>query len=424
MFFEIILLTLLLVCSAFFSGAETVLFALTRHERYRFERSGRGSFRLVASLMRQPRRVLLTLMVGNITVNMFIFATSLAFFQRLAGADSVAAPLLGLISPVLVTLFGEILPKGTAIVMRTRLAPRIAPAVRLCQIALMPVTVVLNGLLIEPLTRLLVGGGKPHQDVTVEELRALVEMSEQRRIIDADENAMLNGVIQLHERKVRDVMVPRVDMIAFEVHDDPDELRRLLAERRLSKIPVYDMDVDHVVGLVYARDLFLEREAPLSELVKPVPFVPDVARLTQLLHHFRRTHTQLAVAVDEYGGVVGLVTVEDVAGQIVGELSAEDEGEVPLWERIDDRHYRISGRMNIRAWAEQFAVRQIDERVTTLGGLIVALLGRLPVAGDQVRLGNLLLTVELLQGRRVARVGVELAEKTGVRPTGQQAEVR
>lgn len=409
MIMEVILLAFLLVCSAFFSGAETALFALTRHELHRFQQSRRGSSRLVATVMQRPRQVLLTLMVGNITVNMFIFATSLAFFQRLAGADSIAAPLLGLISPVLVTLFGEILPKGTAIVMRTQLAPKIVPAVRLCQIVLTPVTVVLNSLLIEPLTRLTVGGARPHQEVTVEELRALVEMSEQRRIIDADENAMLSGVIQLHERKVHDVMVPRVDMISFEIHDDPEELRRVMAQQCLSKIPVYDMDVDHVVGLIYARDLFLDRQAKLEELVKPVPFVPDVARLTHLLSHFRETHTQLAVVVDEYGGVVGLVTIEDVAGQIVGELSTEDEGEQPLWEQIDERHYRVSGRVNIRAWAEQFAVRQIDERVTTLGGLIVAHLGRLPAIGDQVRLGNLLLTVESMQGRRVAWVGVELA---------------
>ena len=360
--------------------------------------------------MQRPRKLLLTLMVGNVTVNMLIFATSLAVIEEFVAPGSHFGPILGLVAPLLVTLFGEILPKGTSIVLRTSFSLRAAPLARICQIALTPVTMVLNSLLVEPLTRLLIGGRSPRNEVTVEELAELVEMSQHQRIIDADENAMLGGVIQLNELKVRDIMVPRVDIVAFDLRDDSQNLYRIMRERHLPKIPVYDGDIDHIKGLIYAKDLFLHHDCPPRLLVRKAQFVPDVISLTQLLDHFRRTRSQLAMVVDEFGGITGLVTIQDVAGQIVGELAPDGEGEnEPTWERLDDRHYRISGRVSVRDWAEQFDIRRFDDRVSTLAGLIVAGLGRLPVVGDQLRLGNVLMTVELLRGRRVEWIRLELA---------------
>ena len=408
---QLLLLSLLLVCSAFFSGSETALFALTRYEVSRFRRDPRASRRLVAELMRHPRKLLLTLMIANVTINMCIFAASLALFQSLAGEDSILAPVLGLISPILVTLFGDIMPKGTAIVLRTRVAARVAPAVRFFQVLLTPVSFLLNTLLVEPMTRLLVGGKQPDEYVTVDEFRELIEMSSRHRIIDADENAMLDQVVQLSEVKVRDVMVPRVDIIAFEVHDDPDELRRILRERRFTKLPVYEEDVDHITGVVYAKDLFLNPGREVTEMVRPVQFVPELITLTQLLSEFRRAGTQLAVVVDEFGGVVGLAAVEDVAERIVGDLTlAGDDAEPPPWERLDKRRYRVSGSMSVRDWSQQFKVRDLREEVTTLAGLMLARLGQIPAVGDRVRLGNLTLTVESLRGRRIEWILVELTD--------------
>jgi len=412
MLFWFILLAMLLVASAFFSGAETTLFALSRHELHRFSADSRASRRLVASMMQQPRPLLLTLMVGNVTINMLIFATSLTLFEKLTGSDSLLGPLLGLSSPIVVTLFGEILPKGSAIDLRTYLSPKLAPIVRGCQILLSPVTTSLNFLLVEPMTRLLAGGKKPPPDVTAEELQELIEMSHVRHIIDADENAMLSGVIRLNELKVRNILVPRVDMIAFAIDDGPQTLRRLLREHRLPKIPVFEEDIDHTLGLIYAKDLFLYPEYSLRQLIKPVSFVPELITLTQLINYFRETQSQLAMVVEEHGGVMGLVTIEDVAEQIVGALELPgDDADQMAWERLSDRHYRISGRVNIHEWAEHFNIHQLDERVTTLAGLMMASLGRVPEVGDQMRLGNLLLTVETLRGRRIEWIHLELTEQ-------------
>jgi CBS domain containing-hemolysin-like protein len=411
MAFLIFLLFILLVCSAFFSGTETAFFALSRYEVEQLRKDPRSSHRLVAELLRRPRKLLLGLMIGNVTINTFIFALSLALFQELPGQYAVLAPILGLISPIMVTLFGEILPKGTAIVLREKFAPMAAPLVRIFQIIVAPISFVLNHLLVEPTTRLAVGGKRPPERVSAEELRELLEMSASHRIINADENAMLSGVVRLGELHVRDVMVHRVDIIAFDLNDDPDKLRRIMRERKMPKLPVYDEDIDRIRGIIYAKQLYLNPHQPLRKLVRPVRFVPEQINLNQLLTHFRESGTQLAIVVDEYGGVVGLVTLEDVAEEIVGELTFPgEEEERPSWEMLDENVYRVAGDVSIRDWAEQFDVRSLDERITTLAGLFIERLERLPVIGDQVQLGNLLMTVESLQGRRIEWIRLELLE--------------
>lgn len=410
---ELVLLAVLLGCSALFSGSETALFALTPTELRRFARDPRASRRMVADLLREPRKLLLTLMIGNVTINMFIFAVSLAMFQRLAagGRWEPLAPVLGLISPVVVTLLGEILPKGMSIVMRVRIAVRIAPLIRVIHVVLTPLSLLFNVLLVDPLTRLLAGGPRVARTITTDELHELVQLSQRHRIIDEDENAMLSGVLQLHELKVRDVMIPRVDMTTFDVDDDPGALKRLMREQKFAKLPVYEGAIDRIIGLVYAKDLFLGPDRPLRALVHPVPFVPDMITLTQLLAHFRETRTQLAIVVNEYGALVGLVTVEDVAEQIVGEIEAPDEAAgPPVWEQLDERRYRVSGGAGIRDWVGHLELFPPHDRMTTLAGLVISHLGRMPAVGDEVRLGNLKMKVASLSGRRIEWILLELAD--------------
>jgi putative hemolysin len=416
MFFLFILLIVLLAGTAFFSGAETALFSLSRHDLAQFRRDKRRGHQLVAQLMQRPRKILLTLMIGNVTINMFVFATSIVMLHRVPENIAFLAPVLGIVSPVVLTLVADVVPKGVAILAGKELAAYLAPLIRIIQIGLSPAAQLLDAI-VTPLTRLLVRHSREEEFVTIEELQQLVEMSERRQMIDADENAMLSEALELGRLKVRDVMVHRTDVIAFEVHDDPEELKRLVRENGFSKLPVYDANIDHVVGLVYAKDLFLHRHRGLRELIRPIHFVPEIINLTQLLTHFRKTRTQLAIAVDEYGGMTGVVTVEDVAQQIVGEI-APGEDESPLWERLDARHYRVSGSMSVREWAQQFHVPGLTDDVTTLGGLILSRLGRPAQVGDHIRLRNLMITVNELKGRRIEWVSIELLDGHAVAVPG------
>jgi CBS domain containing-hemolysin-like protein len=180
---------------------------------------------------------------------------------------------------------------------------------------------------------------------------------------------------------------------------------------------VFDGGIDNVIGLVYARDLLLNPHVELARIIRPVRFVPEIVTLTQLITFFRETQTQLAIAVDEAGGVTGLVTIEDVAEQIVGELSVPEQDRTrAMWERLDERRYRVSGQLAIREWADQFGARSLDDRVTTLAGLVLARLGRAPVVGDRIAMGNLVLTVESLHRRRIEWLLLELFNGRTVPP--------
>jgi CBS domain containing-hemolysin-like protein len=229
---------------------------------------------------------------------------------------------------------------------------------------------------------------------------------------------MLQAVVGLSDVSVRSIMIPRVDILAVSVGDDHAAIRSTIAQSRKTKIPIYDRDIDDVRGVLYARDLHLHPDRPLARLVRPIGFVPEQANLIQVIRHFRKTHTQMALVVDEYGGVAGLVSLEDVLEVIVGDLPGGDHSEPPLAETIDQNTYRLSGRLRVREWASLFGITPADKQVDTLGGLVTARLGRFPRVGDSVRTGNLTLTVESMRGRRVHRLLLERDSERSNRPEG------
>ena len=234
-------------------------------------------------------------------------------------------------------------------------------------------------------------------------------MSRRRGLINRTEDLYLREVIDLSKIRVRDIMVPRVEVVMFDVNDPPEELRNLMRRTRLTKIPVYDDAIDSIVGLVYAKILFFEPDKPLRELVTPVQFVPELITGEQLLHHFRQTRSQIAIVVDEFGGMAGLVTLEDLAEEIVGEIHDPEDQEVePEIIQISDTEYEISGRLSVHYWVEMFGISELTERVTTVAGLGTARLGRPAQVGENVTIGNVRLGVIAADGPRIERLRLTL----------------
>ena len=407
-----VLLLLLLVASGLVSGSETALFSLSRHELYQLSRSPHPLRRLAASLMHHPRRVLLTILIANTLVNVLIFAVSYVSFGREGGERSTLWASLGSVgSLVAVIIFGEVVPKGAAMGRARQLAPLAAPLVSGLSYVLTPLRVLLDGMIVEPLTRLLAPARSEPALITTQELHLLVEVSQRRGVIDDDESALLQEVLELGQRKVRDAMVPRVDLKVFDIDGEPADLRRFMQEHRLKKVPVYSGDIDHIVGLIYAKSLFLHEQPDLRRLLRPVRYVPEQTRLDQLLEHFRHTKTQIAIVVDEFGGTAGLVTLEDALESVVGEIEPPERApSVPPVEQIDDRTFLVAGGLSLREWADALGRRLRDPSVATLAGLVLAELGRVPQPGDVVRIGNVQLTVHQMRRRRIERLKVELID--------------
>jgi CBS domain containing-hemolysin-like protein len=238
----------------------------------------------------------------------------------------------------------------------------------------------------------------------------LVDLSEREGVLDVDVSGMIAGVMELSDIPLREVMVPRVQMVAFDVEDPPEELLQLFCSEKCTFIPLYENKVDNVLGVVHVKDLFLKaEEKDLRSLIRPVPFIPETASAEDALKRFRAEHAKMALAVDEYGAVQGLVTIEDVLEEVVGEITDEyDEAESPPVESLGPRKYRLRGELNIREWEELFSMQLPRMPVDTIGGLVTALLDRVPHEGDSAEYGNLKFTVETIRGRRVETVILEL----------------
>lgn len=409
-FWQIIVQGALLVCSAFFSSAETAFFNLSRSQLYRM-RQGRGPSRLAASLMNSPQRLLNTLLLANMVVTTAyasISAIEVLDLER-SGLPAWAAAAVSVVLLVLLILLGEVTPKMLALTLGERLAIAAAGPLAVIQRMLRPLLRLFHVLIIAPVLRLAAPARPPSGDITPRELVSLLDLSAKRGILDHDASTLLQEILALTDLRVRDIMVPRVDMVAFDVDGSPRDLMELFRRTRLRRIPVFEKDIDHVVGLVRARQLFLGPQTPLRQQFVKAPFVPLLANLERVLLQFRVTRTQTAIVVDEYGGTAGMVSLEDVLEEIVGDIPGEHEAAGgQAVQPIGPNEYLLDANLAIHEWAEAFKLKLPSRRISTIGGFVISLLGHIPRVGEQARFRNMTFTVELMRGRRIGKLRLYL----------------
>jgi putative hemolysin len=429
----IVILTLL---EGFFVAAEIALVSI-RHSRVdQLVDEGSRAARRVQGLLDNPGRFLAVSQLG---------LTLLGFFASAYAAVSLADGLAGLlvrvdalrdgahaISLVIVTIvialftivFAELVPKTLALAHTERFALSLARPIEVIARVLGPLISLLTGL-----TRAVAGalGARVSADaqISAEELKLIVERGGEQGVLEAEEEQMINAVIELGERRVHEVMVPRIDIVGLEVSGTFEEaVERIIAEGH-SRLPVWEQSIDQIVGILYAKDLlrFL-REAsadppPIRALLRTPLFVPESITIDDLLRQLQRRKVHLAVVLDEYGGTAGLVTIEDLLEEIVGEIQDEYDVEEPMVVRLDDDRARIDGRASVDELGELWDDLDVDalledrEEYDTLGGLMFHRIGRVPKPGDEIRVGVLTLTVETTDGRRAGKV-IALRERPGI----------
>jgi CBS domain containing-hemolysin-like protein len=401
---ELLGMAVLLVFSAFFSASETALFSLTRRDLRGLEAAHHWAHRLVPRLRAAPQDLLTTVLFGNMLVNVLFFSLATVAAAEAGSPGAAVAVSAGSLAALI--LFGEVIPKGIAVSVPVRFSRLAGLPLFFFQKAIYPIRKVLGGL--HRLSSALARARERAAYVTPEELRLLIEATEERGVIALSERDMMHEIIEFAEIRVREVMVPRVDVVAFEINGSASAFRDLVREHGITKLPVYEGNIDNVVGIAYAREVLLSDSGRLRESVRPVRlFVPETARIEAVLHQFRERKCQFAIVVDEYGGWAGIVTLEDIVEEIVGDISDEFDQDVEPVRRIGPDRYVLSGGVSIRDWSEIFDVDVELAEVETLGGFVVLRLGRLPREGDIVRLSNLTLTVRKVTRRRVAQVLIE-----------------
>jgi CBS domain containing-hemolysin-like protein len=416
----LVALPALLVLSAGCSSSETALFSLTASDRAALRKVAPRAAQAAGRLLARPRALLVTVLLGNIAVNTAYMAVASLLASKLETAAAQAAA--GAVAVGLLIAFGEILPKVLATAHRLTFARVLAPLVLLLDRLVAPVRVLVDRGMVGPAVRLLRPAGAPEsRPLTVEELSALLESAQSQGVFEEEEQELLGEVLDLGRRRVRDVMIPRVDVAWLEEPLTGEQV--LEAARRTGEgvLPVRSRG-EQVTGLLNARRYLAARlqrrvrglagDPPTRDFLEPATFVPERARLDQALAHFRGRGLQTAVCVDERGEVTGLVRLEDMVRQLVA-APREGPGGFEGARRIEDGVWLVPGRLNVRDWEDYFERapgEPVDRRVRTIAGLVLSKLGRVPREGDAVRLGNVEVRVETMRGRRIETVRVRVLD--------------
>lgn len=427
---HLLTMLLLLGASAYFSACETALFNLSR-EQLRRCRAAKSPFRqLAARLMDDPRHLLVTVLFGNMVVNTAFFVMGVELITEIREVHPEVSRVwgfaIGVLTLLVVIVLGEIIPKSVAAALPERIAPLAGLPLTVLGYVARPVRVALGYVFVVPIARLMTGRRHvEHSFVTTDELQAIIEVAAREGAVSVQESDMLADVLDLGQLRVRQVMTPRVEIVGCDRVTPMPIVLTVFRRTRHSKIVVYEDDMDHIAGVVYAKSAFLSPDRPLSELLRPVYYVPETKAVEGLLKDFRARKIQFAVAVDEYGGVAGIVTLEDCLEQIVGDIRSEaDRAAVDPVQRVGEAEYLLAGDLSIRSWADSFDLEVPEDggRYATVAGFVTALLGRLPRPGDAVKWRNLQFIVEEVQRRRVMRVRLKLLEQPAA--AGAQGDPR
>jgi putative hemolysin len=428
---ELLIIIVLVALNGVFVAAEIALVSIRRSRVEQLVEEGRRGAQRVRKLTSDPGRFLAVVQIGVTFIGFLAAAfAGVSLSQPLANAlitAGISADTAGAISLIVVTIFvslftivfGELVPKTLALAHPEGFATTLAAPVDLLGRLLHPLVVLLTRAT-AAIARLLGAEVSTEQQISADELRLIVERGGEQGVLEAEEEQMINAVIELGDRRVHEVMVPRVAIAALPSDATFEQAIDLVVEVGHSRIPVYHDSIDEIVGILYAKDLlpYLKADAgprpPLRKLLRPPVLVPESMTVDDLLHEFQRRKVHVAIVLDEYGGTAGLVTIEDLLEEIVGEIQDEYDVEEPLVVRLSDHEARVDGRADVDELAELFDLDlklEDAEEYDTIGGLVYHRIGGVPAPGDSIDVDGLRLTVETTDGRRVGKVLVTRRDK-------------
>ena len=417
-------LVILVIFAAFLAAAETALVRVSRiRVKYLVEKKVDKAEKL-DRLVRDPDYFLPPLLLMVLVVQLTSASLATYVTTRITGNAGIGVLVGTLVIAVFMFMFGELVPKAVASHESERVALRLTRPVAAMTWLLHPVASVFQ-LTARGILRLFTGESLKNELLVSDEgeIRAMVTAAEAHDIIEMEEKDMIHSVFEFSDTMVREVMVPRPDMVTLPAAATVKDALNLTIEHGFSRIPVYGSNLDEILGVLYAKDLIQylqadELDKPVSQIVREAFIIPETKILSDLLRELRKRKVHIAMVVDEYGTMVGLVTIEDLLEEIVGEIFDEYDLEVSLVEKIDDRHFRVDARMNLE---DLYEILQVDiprpADVDSVGGLVLKVLGHLPIAGETFVYNGISVKVEKLRNNRITKVVLELLdEKTGHDP--------
>jgi putative hemolysin len=423
-------IVLLVVLAALFAASEAALLGLSRLKL--LHKYGESDGQRLERIIGERQLYLTTILIGNTII--LLTADSLATW--LAIQYGVWKPVLTatIVMTVVILVFGELIPKMLVVQDAALWARRLAPFLDFIVRLLRPITWAVSGIT-GGFVRLL--GGDPNAPgpyVTEDDIRALVNVGESHGALEEEEKEMIHSIFELGDTVVREVMTPRTDMVCADVTDPVSKAVELVIREGYSKIPVYQENIDHIVGVVHDRELLIavsrdEESTVLRELMRPVKAIPENKKVDELMREMQAEKVSVAIVVDEYGGTAGLVTMEDLLEEIVGEImdeyDAEEQDGPPEIEQLPGGDVIVDARMNIDDVNEQLGLHLPTEDFESIGGYTFGLFGRVPMPGEHVSInGGLTLLVEKTAGRRLLSVRIKKPNGDGVVTVDGREETR
>ncbi|ADL12162.1 hemolysin family protein [Acetohalobium arabaticum] len=406
---ELVMLGFLFILSGFFSGSETALMSVNRVKIRHLAQEDDSKAKIVDKLLGQPNKLLTTILVGNNLVNVAASSIATALAIEIFGTKGVGIATAGVTLFILV--FGEITPKSFATQNAELASKWVAGYIRIFSYLFFPFIKVLTfvtNFIIKAL------GGQPQKNepfVTEEEIKKFVTVGEKEGVIESDEKEMINSIFDFDDTLVKEIMIPRIDMVCVDIETSIDDLVELIIDLGYSRIPVYNDTVDNIVGILYAKDLltFLNTEEPteLRKIMRPAYYVPETKEVDTLLTELRKERIHMAIVLDEYGGTAGLITIEDLLEEIVGDIQDEYDEEENLIEVISDDEILVDARIDIDEVNEVLNIHLPEEDYETVGGFILSTLGYVPETGEELEFENLKLIIEETIQRRISEVRIK-----------------
>ena len=406
---ELLALVVLVACSALLTGAEAAYFSLGRSRLKRVQADGEGR---VAPLIERPHDLLVTLLIGITVINIGASAIAATVAVQIFGERfGLLAEIIGMI--LVLTTFGEVLPMTIAVKYPEEFLRVVRRPVGWLASVLRPVRAALSAL--TTLTIKMVGGGKAEQpELSEEELRTLVDVGASEGVVERDEREMIHKVFELEDTPVRAVMVPRTDMFCLDVETPIPDILPALRENLHSRVPVYEGSIDVIVGVLYTKDLLphvatgLPPTFDLRAHLHPPYFVPESKRADALLQEFQAKRLHMAIVVDEYGGTAGLVSLEDLLEELVGEIADEYDEPERLIQRVDETTFRVSGKLPIDELNAIAGLSISKQDYDTVGGWVLDLFGRVPRKAERAETPEAVVTVEKMERTRIVEVLIAL----------------
>ncbi len=412
---QIIFLIIVLVCflfSGFFSATETAFTTLNKLRVKTKADDGNKRAKLVLRLSDNYDRLLTTILIGNNIVN--ILASSLAtllFIDWCSGNQELASTLSTVATTVVVLIFGEVTPKSLAKEYPETFASFSAPIINALAYVLTPFNFLFS-LWKKLLNKIF--KNKEDTAITDDELISMVDEAEQEGGINAQESELIKSAIEFNDLEAKDILVPRVDVETIEINTSEEEVSRLFMDTGYSRFPVFEETVDNIVGILHEKDFIKQRgngTFDIRNILKPAVFVVSTTKLSTVLQLLQKNKTHMAIVSGEFGDTVGIITMEDILEEIVGEIWDEHDEVLSDISQVGDTEYKVLGSATVNDLCDYFDVGEIESDSATVGGWVIDMLGKVPDVGDELTYENLQITVTATDSRRITELKVIVLPK-------------